>query len=303
MICILHVVAIWILADLVSFLICKIIKRKPKGYPAGIFAILFSALYLSYGWYTAHHVVETDYTVTTEKDLGGKDLRIIMFADSHVGATFDGDVFARYTKEMEALSPDLVVMVGDFIDDDTTKEDMLSSCRALGEIQATYGVYFVYGNHDRGYFRSEKKGYDAADLADALTANNVKILQDEALLIDNRFYLIGREDASFRGRADMASLTAGLDPDKYQIVLDHQPHDYEAQEKSGVDMVLSGHTHGGWLFPFNKIGERSGTDDKAYGREKRSNTEFIVTSGISEWALKFKTGTPSEYVVIDIRQN
>ena len=302
MICIIHVAVIWLITDLVSFLICKIRKRKPKGYPAGLLAILLSVLYLSYGWYNAHNIVETDYVITTEKDLGGKDLRVVMFADSHVGATFHADRFAEYTKEMEALSPDVVVLVGDFIDDDTTKEDMLACCKALGEIKATYGVYFVYGNHDRGYFRSEEKGYGPADLAEALRANNVTILQDEAPLIDGRFYLIGREDASIRNRADMTALTAGLDPDKYQIVLDHQPHDYKAQEEAGVDLVLSGHTHGGWLFPFNNFGEKNGVDDKTYGREKRSNTEFIVTSGISEWALKFKTGTISEYVVIDIRQ-
>ena len=98
----------------------------------------------------------------------------------------------------------------------------------------------------------------------------------------------------------MEELLEGLDTDRYTVVLDHQPHDYANQEKSGVDLVLSGHTHGGWLFPVNALPELTGTDDKVYGHEKRANTDFIVTSGISEWALKFKTGTVSEYVVIDI---
>ena len=88
----------------------------------------------------------------------------------------------------------------------------------------------------------------------------------------------------------MEELTADLDPDKFSIVLDHQPQDYEAQAKAGVDLVLSGHTHGGQLFP----------DDRVYGYEKRGSTNFIVTSGISDWAIKFKTGCRSEYLMLEI---
>ena len=83
--------------------------------------------------------------------------------------------------------------------------------------------------------------------------------------------------------------------------MDHQPHDYQAQEASGVDLVLSGHTHGGQMIPFNRMGEWLGLDDKIYGMEKRGDTSFIVTSGISDWAIKFKTGCKSEYVVIDVQ--
>ena len=311
MICILHIAGIWLLTELASFIIRKIRRTKNhllssenrshlSSYPAGVFAILLSAAYLAFGWYTAHHVVKTEYLVETGKDLGGESLRIIMFADSHVGATFHADGFSKITKEMEALSPDLVVIVGDFIDDETSLEDMVGCCKALGELKTRYGTFFAYGNHDRGYRWPKYRGYGDYELRQELEKNGVQILQDKALLIDERFYLIGREDAFIPGRADIAALTEGLDPEKYQIVLDHQPHDYDAEEKSRVDMVLSGHTHGGWLFPVNKLAEWNGTDDKTYGLEKRSDTTFIVTSGISEWALKFKTGTVSEYVVIDI---
>ena len=100
----------------------------------------------------------------------------------------------------------------------------------------------------------------------------------------------------------MQELTADLDPDKFSIVLDHQPADYEAQKEAGVDLVLSGHTHGGQLFPLMNIEDTFNLtpDDKIYGYEKRDNTNFIVTSGISDWAIKFKTGCKSEYLLIDI---
>ena len=301
-VCILHILVIWILSDLFFLVLNRFRRKQYKIYAAGLFAVLFSACYLTMGWYVAHHVVETDYALDTDKELGEEALRVVMFADAHVGATFHADRFRAYCREIENLEPDVLLVAGDFVDDDTTKEDMLACCQALGNVRTRYGTYFVYGNHDRGYFPPAWRGYSGDDLAAELVKNGIVILKDESVLIDDRFYLIGREDAGNPGRADMETLLKGLDTSKYMIVLDHQPHDYTAQEASHVDLVLSGHTHGGWLFPFNRVAEWMGVDDKTYGREKRTDTEFIVTSGISEWALKFKTGTISEYVVLTIKE-
>ncbi len=84
-------------------------------------------------------------------------------------------------------------------------------------------------------------------------------------------------------------------------MLDHQPNDYDNEAESGADLVLSGHTHGGQLFPLGLFGVLLGSNDKTYGIETRDNTTFIVNSGISDWAIKFKTGTKSEYGVITIK--
>ena len=101
----------------------------------------------------------------------------------------------------------------------------------------------------------------------------------------------------------MKQLTEALDKNKFSVVLDHQPNDYANQADSRVDLVLSGHTHGGQLFPLNRVGEWIGANDKVYGYERRYLTDFIVTSGISDWTIKFKTGTKSEIVVIDVKQD
>ena len=298
--CIFHLIVVWALADLACAIICRIRKKKFERYYAGLAAIMISVLWLSYGWYVAHHVVCTSYQIDTAKELAGRPLRIVMFSDSHIGVTFHAPEFEAYLKQMEALSPDVLVIVGDYVDDDTSKEDMMACCKALGDIKIPDGIYYVFGNHDRGYFPPENRGYDGTALAAELEKNGVMILQDESVLIDDRYYLIGREDAGISSRMSMDELLGNLDQDKYMVVLDHEPHDYEAQEKSGVDLVLSGHTHGGWLFPFNRLSEITGTDDKVYGRERRSGTDFIVSSGISEWAFKFRTGCVAEYVVIEI---
>ena len=126
--------------------------------------------------------------------------------------------------------------------------------------------------------------------------------------IDDRFYIIGRQDHSVDmmggdGRASMEELMQDVNQDRFSIVLDHQPVDYAAQAASGADLVVSGHTHGGQLFPLMNLEEWLGftPDDKVYGYEKRDATNFVVTSGISDWAIKFKTGCYSEYVMIEVQ--
>ena len=95
----------------------------------------------------------------------------------------------------------------------------------------------------------------------------------------------------------MRALLAQVSSDRYTIVLDHQPNDYANEAAAGADLVLSGHTHGGQLIPITKVGEWIGANDATYGYERRENTDFIVTSGISAWSILFKTGCKSEYVV------
>lgn len=304
-VCILHLIIFWLISDGIFALIKKRRKKSLKRYYAGAVALVFIIGYLGSGWYLAHHVWETDYQIQTDKEVGS--LRVAVFADSHVGTTFHGEGFAEHMKTIEEQHPDVVLIVGDFVDDDTTKEDMIACCKALGELDTTYGVYYVFGNHDKGYYPPEYRGYDGNDLIVELEKNQVHVLQDEVELIADKFYIIGRQDKSeeyAEKRATMEELTANLDPDKFSIVLDHQPQDYAAQQNVNVDLVLSGHTHGGQLFPLMTIENltKMTPDDRVYGYEQRENTNFIVTSGISDWAIKFKTGCKSEYLMIDIER-
>ena len=300
-----HVGVIWIICDLAGYLIRR--KQRPEKkqrsiYMAGVCAVVISLLYMSFAWYCAHHVWHKTYDLSTDKEVG--TLRVIGFADSHTGTTFHGEGFRKQVEAMQAYHPDVVVVAGDYVDDDTMLEDMTACCEALGTLETTYGVYYVFGNHDEGYYNNVRRGYSGADLVRTLKANNVTVLEDETVLLDNRFYLIGRKDRSAEqigyGRMSMEELVRDLDPDKYMIVLDHQPNDYQAQEASGVDLVFSGHTHGGQFFPINYLGEWTGLNDKTYGLYHSGNTDFIVTSGISDWAIKFKTGCVSEFVIMDI---
>ena len=294
----LHVILFWAICGVAGRLIARLRERPLNRDGVGIAALLIAAAYLGAGWYFAHHIQQTNYALTTAKELGRDSLRVVEIADSHIGITLDGRSFAELTERVNAAEPDLVVIVGDFVDDDTGQEDMLAACRALGGLDAPLGVYFAFGNHDQGYY--SYRNFTVQELSAALTENGVTILADESVLIDGGFYLIGRRDRSMRGRMEAGALAAGLDPSKYAIMLDHQPNDYAGEAASGADLVLSGHTHGGHIFPAGLIGLAMGANDRVYGLERRENTDFIVTSGVSGWAIPFKTGAISEFAVIDI---
>ena len=273
-------------------------KRRAPFWLTGALALGITVIYMLYAYYMAIHVYKTEYTIKTNKDVA--PLRIALIADSHIGTCFDGHGFAEHIKTIEEQHPDVLVISGDFVDDDTDKRDMVLACRALGEMQTTYGVFYVPGNHDAGYGDSRDFTYD--DLLSELRQNGVKVLEDESELVGGQYYIVGRKDRSML-RLPIERLMMFIDDPYYTIVLDHQPNDYDAEAAAGCDLVLSGHTHGGQMIPIRPIGELIGANDATYGLSTRGNTTFIVTSGIADWAVPYKTGTISEYCIIDIEPN
>ena len=291
----LHLIAAFFLFGLLDAAVVRFRGKPFPFYARGWCALAASALYLAAGWYLCHHVWRTDYALSTDKPI--ERVRIALFADSHIGTTFDGDGMARHLETIMARNPDVILIAGDFVDDGTSRRDMLRACEALGAVKPKYGVWFAYGNHDVGYFNN--RGFTIGELTDALEASGVRVLADETAEI-GPLYLAGRLDASRSPRMEISELLKDAPSDKYVVVIDHEPTDYENESRSPADLVLSGHTHGGQLFPINRAGEWFGLNDRSYGRERRGGAEFIVTSGISDWAVKFKTGTKSEYVIIDV---
>lgn len=297
----LHVILFFLFYGLVFRIIKAVTKKQFRLNLQGWAALLTSIVYLTVAYILCNNVWQTDYKLITDKQIGS--LRIALFADSHVGNTFDGEGLEKHIEQINKQSPDVLLIAGDFVDDGTDRENMIKACEALGKAEAKYGVWFSYGNHDKSYYGSKHRGFSAEELESEMKKNGVHILQDEYELIDNRFYIVGRKDKRDDERKDISDLVSELDKDKYIIVLDHQPGDYQNESETAADLVLSGHTHGGQFFPVTLVGEWIGVNDRTYGYEKRNDTEFIVTSGISCWALAFKTGTKSEYVIIDVEQN
>ena len=299
LIVLIHIFAFIIVFDFIIGLINYIRKKELNNSISFILALLITSIYLIYGYYEAHHVVETKYIINTNKNIGVNNFRIVQIADSHIGSTMNGDDFIRYMKKINKTNPDIVVITGDFVDDDTKLKDMVKACEGLGSLNAKYGVYFTYGNHDKAYFNY--RNFDDKILRKELKKNNVIILEDEIKLITDNIYLVGRQDSQVEDRLDAESLTENLDKSKYIIGLDHKPDDYGNLVNANFDLVLSGHTHGGQMWPLGPISVYMGINDSYYGKKIIDNTTFIVTSGIGDWTVKFKTFAISEYVVIDLK--
>lgn len=285
------------LSQLVIFIIKKIKKKKLNNDIFVILGVSITFVYMCIGAFLCYHVFETKYEVTTNKNIGTDSFRIIQISDSHVGATFDGDGLKKHIEKISKIDSDIVVITGDFVDDDTTREDMIKSCEALTLFKPKYGIYYINGNHDKGYYNSRNFTYE--ELTNELKKNNIIVLEDEVKEIDDYFYIIGRKDKTYN-RKTIKELTENLDKTKYMIDLNHQPNDYENEKKEKIDLVLSGHTHGGQLFPLGYVGLLINANDMFKGIKTIDNTTFIVNTGISDWAIDFKTGTKSEYTVIDI---
>lgn len=293
----LHAVVFFLIWELIFLVVRKASHKEFKHYWAGICAVVTTVIYVSVGIYLCVNVWQTNYTLTTSKSI--HPVRVALIADSHLGTTFDGEGFAEYMREIEAQEPDMLIISGDFVDDASNREDMVRACQALGEMDLTYGVFFAFGNHDKGYYEG-RRDFTAQDLVDELERNNVYVLEDQAVYIEDDICILGRADAStMEFRTDIGDLIAGVDNDRYIIVIDHEPTDFDNEAAAGSDLVLSGHTHGGQMFPFTLMGKIFG-NDRDYGYERRELTDFIVTSGIADWELWFKTGVHSEYVIIDI---
>ena len=298
-VCLIHLVIFWLLCDLVSWIVSKLRNKPARPALAGIAAIILCVLWLAGGWVADHRVWITGYTFDTPKL--SRAVRLVQITDAHVGTTFHADGFQKHMETVNGLSPDIVVVTGDFVDDDTSRADMLAACDALGQLTAPYGVFYVFGNHDRGYYSESSRGWTGEELRSALQKNGVTILEDQAVDLDEDLSVVGRKDRSRGGRAAAEDLLSAVDPGRYIVELDHQPYDYDAEAAAGADLVLSGHTHGGQFIPIRHVGEWIGENALRYGHERRENTDFVVTSGISNWAFQFKTGCRSEIVVIDLR--
>lgn len=300
----LHLAIISAIIDLMVFIIGKFLKRKNKIlctiYYSRMIAVLLAALILIYGYYNMNHVVKTEYTVTTEKTELSQNYKIALIADLHFGVSMDLKKLQSYANQIEGQHPDVVVLAGDIIDGNTNKDDVDDIFRILGNIDSTYGVYYVYGNHDAESF---KKVPDK--LKNIISENGITILNDSNEIINDELVLIGRANRAYGNkntRLDITQLLEPVDLDKEIVLVDHQPCDYDKAEKAGVDLILSGHTHAGQIWPLGAVSNIFSFNDQNYGYTKTKQFNKIVTSGIAGWGYPIRTEEHSEYVMIQIER-
>ena len=282
------------------------LMRKPslkweRMYQLGILPLLCTALVIGYGFYNAQQIQRMQYTITTTKTLDAP-LRIALLSDLHYGTILHQTKLAEYVEVINQEHADIIVLDGDIVDEMTTYEELREVFFQLGKLQATYGTYFVYGNHDVSMYRSEP-AFTMEELQQRIQANGITLLQDEAVSIRNDVVIIGRKDATLsrkQGRKHSLELLEGVNQEDFLLLLDHQPINLQENDSAGYDVQLSGHTHGGQIWPVGTIGQWFGFMEVAYGYQAMDHMQVIVSSGFSGWGFPLRTQKHNEYVMIDI---
>ncbi len=307
---------------IVAFLLCRIVwavanailkkKNAPsrpkikKWADSGVLPILLIAIYLFVGHVNFMIVQKTEYTVQTDKAIRAEGYRVALVADVHYGISLDGDQLRDKCEEIAEQNPDIVILCGDIVDDDTTPEEVKEVFAAFGSIKSTFGTFYVHGNHDRPFTDvkdSLLSDFTEKDLLVAIESQNIKILTDDVYEVTKDFVIVGREDPIAGRRTPIETLLADVDKDAFVLTLDHHPTEYIQNGKAGTDLLLSGHTHGGHLFPLNVVMKVFGINDAVYGHTQiDEDTAAIVTSGFAGWCYPVKTCAKSEYVIIDIER-
>lgn len=265
-----------------------------------------------YGIFNARNIKVNEYSVTVNKSCGSdKHLKAVLVADLHMGYAIGVDHITNMVEKINKQDADIVIIAGDIFDNSYDGMDDPEGIKAqLKSIKSKYGVYAVYGNHDidekilMGFtFDWGGKQLHNEKMTNFMKECNIKLINDESVLINDEFYLVGRRDTDKPGtedgtRAEISELTKDLDKTKPIFVLSHEPDELQKTADAGADIDFSGHTHDGQLFPGNlTIGLFW---ENPCGMIKKDNMYSIVTSGVGVYGTFMRVGTDAEICSVDI---
>jgi hypothetical protein len=225
-------------------------------------------------------------------------LRIVTFSDGHLSATYGGRRFERLVETVNAQRPDVVAIVGDLVDGEVA--ELRGEAAPLADLVSEQGVFFVTGNHE--YF------VDTEAWLRHLPTLGVDVLRNERVPITRggaSFDLAGIDDRTALSSgvpghgADLDAALDGRDDATPVVLLAHQPVQVEQARAAGVDLQLSGHTHGGQLWPFDYAIR---LDQPAVeGLSRHGDTQLYVTAGAGYWGPPMRVGARPEVTVVELR--
>ncbi|AOT69507.1 metallophosphoesterase [Geosporobacter ferrireducens] len=291
----------YLLIDIVSFLGKKAginLLDFKAGPGVGIAVLLFVVGVILFGSWSARSPRNVEYDVMINKP-GNKvnSINVVMVSDIHLGTIIHNGRLVNMVNRINELNPDIILLPGDVIDENIQYFIEQNMSETFSRLNPPLGIYAVMGNH-------EYIGGHADEIAVHLAEAGVVVLRDEVVLVNDSFYIIGREDRDsqrFTGqsRKSIKELMAHVDPSLPLILLDHQPNNLSEHKKAGIDLQVSGHTHRGQLFPFHLITGRIFEID--WGHLQDGDYNIIVSSGYGTWGPPIRVGHRSEIVKINIQ--
>lgn len=217
--------------------------------------------------------------------------RLVQLSDIHVGPTIGAGFLGEVVAQVNALQPDLIAITGDLVDGPV--RDLASQVAPLADLRATHGTFFVTGNHE--YYSG------AAAWTAHLRTLGIHVLDNSCVEVSG-FCLAGVPDVHaprFGGdRPDVALAVAQRRDGLATILLAHRPRMAQHASAHGVDLQLSGHTHGGQIWPFG-LWVRF-TEPYLQGLHQHAGTQVYVSPGTGYWGPPMRLGTHSEITLFEI---
>jgi hypothetical protein len=224
---------------------------------------------------------------------------IAQITDVHVGATIGRSFVEDIVRRTNDLSPDLIAITGDLVDGPV--EQLRHLVEPLRNLRARHGVFFVSGNHE--YFSAPEGWFNE------LPGLGIRVLRNERLTIGNAagsFDLAGIDDRSaihYGGlgpRQALARALMGRDPRRELVLLAHQPSVIVEAEPFRVGLQLSGHTHGGQIWPFGWLVRLQ--QPFIAGLHRRGDAQIYVSCGTGYWGPPMRLGAPPEITEIRLER-
>ena len=223
-------------------------------------------------------------------------LVVAQITDLHVGPAIREREVRRVVEQTNALRPDVIAITGDLVDGSV--RELGAAVSELSRLRARHGVYFVTGNHE--YY----SGVDS--WLEELRRLGVRVLRNERVEIGDRgasIDLAGVDDWSARGNGhglDLDRALAGRDPDRSLVLLAHQPRGIGAAVRAGVELQVSGHTHGGQIFPFSLLVAAAYPYVKGLHTHAEGDLagQIFVSRGTGYWGPPMRLGAPPEIAKI-----
>ena len=286
-------------------------SHGPRKLALGALVWVVCACTWAYGTVHSPQLTVKRYDVQVNKACEGMDsLRVVLVADLHLGNSVGAARVQDMVRIINEQNADLVLVAGDIFDNAVDEMDDPQAVReALRSIQSRLGVYGCWGNHDvrgrlfSGFSTQEGEAVRGQEMDDFVAASGIVMLEDEAVLLDDAFWLVGRKDyendgTGARGREPLEALLAKVDMDKPILVVDHEPRLLQQTADAGVDVFFAGHTHDGQTFPLG-LGINLKWENPS-GMLLKGSMASIVTSGVGVYGPDLRVGTDADVTVADI---